>query len=280
MGTIGRWFTAYDPDDADAPAFRAAQLEAVVRITPAAILVNLANVALLLWLLGPSSARIAVFVWGGCVVATAMFGLRSLDRRRHRGARPTASLRSIRRATREAAWLGGLWSALPALVFPTASQDVQFLRGMVTTGMLCAGGFALSSVPSAATGYVIALWAGASLGLLRWDDPIASGVLALMVPYTVTVVYSVWNYAKTLGARLAAEAQAEGQRGVIGLLLRDFEDHASDQLWATDARGRFAPVTPRRVTALGVPPGAGPEAAAWRSVARRRAPRRRAPPRP
>jgi diguanylate cyclase (GGDEF)-like protein len=272
MRTIGRWFAAYDPDDADAPAFRAAQLEAVSRFTPAAMLVNLANVALLMWLLGHSSDRIAVFVWGGCVVVTAMLGLRGWSRRRGRGGRPTASLRSIRRATREAAWLGGLWGALPALVFPTASQEVQFLLGMVTTGMLCAGGFALSSVPSAATAYVIALWAGASLGLVRWDDPIASGVLVMMALYVVTVVYSVWNYAKTLGARLAAEAQAERQRGVIGLLLRDFEDHASDLLWETDARGRFAHVTPRLVAALGLPPGAGPEAAAWRSVARRRAP--------
>ena len=156
---------------------------------------------------------------GACVVLTMAFGLRGWVRRRRRGPRTAASVRSMRRATREAAWLGLLWGALPALVFPTASTDLQFLLGMVITGMLCAGGFALSSTPAAATAYVGALFAGAMLAVLRWQDPIANGVAAMLVVYTGTVVYCVWNYAKTLGARLVAEAQAERQKGVIGLLL-------------------------------------------------------------
>ena len=179
-------------------------------------------------------------------------------------------MRSKRRATREAAWLGLLWGALPALVFPTASTDLQFLLGMVITGMLCAGGFALSSTPAAATAYVGALFAGAMLAVLRWQDPIANGVAAMLVVYTGTVVYCVWNYAKTLGARLVAEAQAERQKGVIGLLLRDFEDHASDLLWETDARGRFAHMTPRLAAALGLAPDAPELRSAYRQGRRLR----------
>ena len=47
-----------------------------------------------------------------------------------------------------------------------------------------------------------------------------------------------------------AEARAVRQNEVIGLLLRDFEDHASDLLWELDARGRFRHVPQRLASAL------------------------------
>ena len=38
IGAMRRGFSAYDPADADAPSFRAAQLEAILRFTPGAFL--------------------------------------------------------------------------------------------------------------------------------------------------------------------------------------------------------------------------------------------------
>jgi hypothetical protein len=41
------WFSAYEVDESLAAAFRARQLQAMLRLTPAAMLVNVANAAIL-----------------------------------------------------------------------------------------------------------------------------------------------------------------------------------------------------------------------------------------
>ena len=125
---------------------------------------------------------------------------------------------------------------------------------MVTTGMVCAGGFALASVPVAATSYVLILGLGSAAGLGLSDHRDGVGVGLMLLTYSAIVIYSVWTYAQTLGARMVAEARADRQNEVIGLLLRDFEDHASDLLWELDASGHFAHVSQRLASALALPP--------------------------
>jgi diguanylate cyclase (GGDEF)-like protein/PAS domain S-box-containing protein len=50
-----------------------------------------------------------------------------------------------------------------------------------------------------------------------------------------------------------AEAEAERQNEVIGLLLRDFEENASDVLWETDAQGHLVHASPRLLMMFGLP---------------------------
>jgi diguanylate cyclase (GGDEF)-like protein/PAS domain S-box-containing protein len=67
------------------------------------------------------------------------------------------------------------------------------------------------------------------------------------------VIWSVWSTASMFDIRLLAEAEAARQHEVIGLLLRDFEENASDVLWETDGAGRLHSVSPRLVELLGWP---------------------------
>jgi len=190
---------AYDPAERDAPRFRAHPLRAVLQLTPLGTAVNLLNAAILWWLLAPHGYQ--VFLAGRAVsmAVAARLGLRGWVRGRHRPQRMVASTRAIRWVTRTGIVLGALWAVLPLVTFPTLAPDSQLLVGMVTTGMICAGGFALSSVPPAAIGSVVVLGLGGMVGIGRWDS-------------------------------LVAEAQADRQNEVIARLLRDFEDHASDLL--------------------------------------------------
>ncbi len=50
-----------------------------------------------------------------------------------------------------------------------------------------------------------------------------------------------------------AEAEAERQNEVIGLLLRDFEENTSDVLWEIDAAGRLCRISPRIEQLFGLP---------------------------
>lgn len=76
-------------------------------------------------------------------------------------------------------------------------------------------------------------------------------MLALLTVYAMIVVASVGASARTYGARLMAEAEAERQSQLVGLLLHDFEEHSSDWLWETNAEGRLVHVSSRLAQIVG-----------------------------
>jgi diguanylate cyclase (GGDEF)-like protein/PAS domain S-box-containing protein len=265
------FFSAYDADEADARRFRARQLEALLRLTPLAMGINLMNALVIDLALWSQASHALLLVWSITIAVMAVLGLRGWWQSRGRRERNCASKRAVRHAAVQAGLLGTLWGALPLLFFADLDSSAQFCIGIVMTGMICAGGFALSSVPGAATAYVVTIGLGAGWALFDSGLPQANGLSLLLLGYTGIVIHSVWNVAKTLGARLVAEATAERQNEVIGLLLKDFEDHASDLLWELDARGRFVHVSPKLSQILGVPADRLARIRAW-AVLRRRMP--------
>jgi diguanylate cyclase (GGDEF)-like protein/PAS domain S-box-containing protein len=270
-GRVCGYFRAYDADEADARRFRARQLEGLLRLTPIAMAINVLNVVVIDALLWSRGHHRVLTAWAGAIFIIALLGMRGWVHSRRRGERPTASRRAMRHAAVQAGVLGTVWGALPATLLPSLDRDAQFGLGLVVTGMICAGGFALSSVPVAATAYVVTIGSGAVWALYHSGIESAQGLSVLLFAYCGIVIYSAWNTAKTLGARLVAEACAERQNEVIGLLLKDFEDHASDLLWELDVRGRFVHAAPRLAELLGVPAGMLARAHAW-AVLRRRTP--------
>ncbi len=246
-------FSVYDSQEPDAPKFRARQLQALLRLTPVAMSINLGNGLIVTLVLWAKADRAFLLAWSFAIIVLALAGLHGWLKAMSQPERSSASGRALRRAAVQAGVLGMVWGILPAAVFARLDSSAQFFVGMVTTGMICAGGFALSSVPGAATAYVVALSLGGlwAIGSSALDH--AHGLSLMLLAYSCIVISSAWVYAKTFGARLVAEACAERQHEVIGLLLRDFEDHSSDLLWELDARGRFVHVSPRLAQALGVP---------------------------
>ena len=247
------FFRPYEADERDAGRFRARQLQAVAQLTPLGMAVNVCNALLIVWALWSQAMRPLVLAWAAGVCLLALLGLRAWLRHRRRPPRASVPPRLLRRAIVNAGVLAAAWGLLAALVYPRVDAPAQFVIGVVTTGMVCAGGFALSSLPVAASTYVAVLTLGGVAGLLQGPPATARPLALLLLLYGLIVVYSVWTYARTLGARLMAEARADHQHEVIGLLLRDFEDHASDLLWETDAKGRFAHVAQRLAAVLGQP---------------------------
>jgi PAS domain-containing protein len=248
------WFSAYETaDEALAASFRARQMQAMLRLTPAAMLVNVANAVIIgvtLWGEVPAATMLA---WMAAVAVLSGLGLRGWWRERTQPPRRTASRRGTRRAMVHAALLSAVWAALPLSAYGRLGSDKQYFVGMVLTGMICAGGFALASLPAVAATWVLVMSAGASLVLWQQGSSASMGLGTLLLIYSTIVVYSACTTAKSFGARLVAEARADQQNEVIGLLLRDFEDHASDLLWELDAAGRLRHVSPRLAAALGAP---------------------------
>ncbi|MCP5152548.1 MAG: EAL domain-containing protein [Ectothiorhodospiraceae bacterium] len=224
---------------------RALQIRSVVRLTPLTAVVNTLNVAIVGYLFRQSDAIGVIVAWGLAVLGVNAAALVVWYRTRGAKAPRRVSTRGTRRATWHASILALLWAIPPATLFPGAELDQQLFLVAITTGMMCAGGFALSTVRNAGSAFAIILGMGAAVALLRSDLGVALPMCALLVIYAATVVLSVVFTSSTFRARVVAELEAEQQHQVIGLLLRDFEQHAADVLWEVDANLRLRRVSER-----------------------------------
>lgn len=241
----------YEAGEDDAARFRARQIRAVLVLTPLAVAINIVNAGVLLSTLRGRGTDVFLYSWFTAVTAVALTGLRGWWRNR-RTPRDRASRRAIRHVVLHAATLGLLWGGLPLVHFPSGGAAQQFLIGMVVTGMMCAGAFSLASVPFAGTVWTLSLGIPSGIALAMSDMPIRQGLLVMLIAYVAITIHGVWNSARMLGGRLVAEARADHQHEVIGLLLRDFEDQASDLLWEIDREGHFAHASQRLMQQFGV----------------------------
>ncbi|MCX7277670.1 MAG: EAL domain-containing protein [Burkholderiales bacterium] len=248
LARFRRFMAPYEADEPLAASFRAKQLQAVLGLTPLAMLVNLFNATVVMSRM-PAHAQ-WLWVWFLVLLVFAAQGLRAWYRTRDRPPRPHASLKAMRRAVRHAAGLGALWGLLPALLLPGAAPQDQHMLTMISCGMICAGGFALVTVPAAAMSYVGILTLGSAIGLLRVALPGAHVLLCLLLVYSLVVVASVRVMARSYGSRLVAEADAAHKEQIVGLLLRDFEENSSDFLWELSYSGQLGHSSNRLAKAL------------------------------
>lgn len=231
-------FRIYEADDAVAAGFRAQQIKAILRLTPLTMLANLFNNGVLLQMYWNTSYFEAVLSWSIALTIAICLGTRAWIKQRRRPPPNQVSTRALKRATMHASTLALIWGVLPILTFNTHPDSANtLLLTTICTGMICAGGFALATIPQAAISYVSVLTLGCEIALFH-DGIMAHWDLALLlILYAFIISFAVLASAHTFGARLMAEAAAERQQQLISLLLHDFESHASDWLWELNSTG-------------------------------------------
>ncbi len=213
---------------------RAAQINAVMRFTPWTMMANILNVTIIAILLWPVANLYALLLWAALTIAVSLAGLYSWMRTRQRGAPKRASIRAIRRATIHAGILSTLWAVVPTFWFSMVDHTGRMVISSLATGMICAGGFALATIPSGALLYVVILAAGSSIALMAVGELSVVAMGCLLAIYSVIVMGSVINTARHFLDRFTAEAALMERGQVIGLLLHDFEENASDWLFEID----------------------------------------------
>jgi diguanylate cyclase (GGDEF)-like protein len=234
---LSAYFRIYEADPTVAAGFRAQQIRSILRLTPLTMIANAFNALALLVIFFDSPSFHFVAAWSAALGYIIYKGTRAWLVQRKRPAPERVSTRALTRATQHASALGLIWALLPILVFNNADTHLTLLLISVCVGMLCAGGFALSSIPQAAVAYVLLVGLGCEIALIKdgishnWD------LAVLLLLYAFIVCSAVLSSAKTFGARLMAEAEAAHQQQLVSLLLHDFEAHTSDWLWELDQRG-------------------------------------------
>ncbi len=148
----------------------------------------------------------------------------------------------MRRPLQSAAAIGSSWAIGLILLMPGAPQTQQLLMTTVCAGMMCGGAYIFSTVPRAAVTFVATIAAGFAIAVTL--SGLSNGtfaLIALLISYSLVMFHaSYWNYSNYVRAWLqqielnSQKIELGNQNEVINLLLKDFEETASDCLWETD----------------------------------------------
>lgn len=231
--------------ESEAARIRAIRLATVLRNTPWMMAANVGNAIVTLAAFWNSPMFTLVTVWAAFIFALAVLTGITWWRTRNRPQRETASLRGTRHAVIYAAILSGLWAILDAAFYMHADHNQRLVLVALTVGMAGGGGFALATIPPASIIFSVFMGIGSLLAVSSAPQIIGLNLLVLYAIYAVIITRASLALCDSFTHRVRAQIAADEQRDVIGLLLNDFEENASDWLWGTDADHRLRRASPR-----------------------------------
>jgi diguanylate cyclase (GGDEF)-like protein len=245
------------PDEAlDGPLaghFRARQIQALLAIMPLAIVGNAVNMIVMCWTFWDRMPRWSLATW--CLTGAFYLTMMAFWWRRliQDGGRPMASRGAMKVILWQVVGFALIWSLMPVLVFPDSDQGGAMMIATMTVGMICGGAFMFSPLMQVAMAFVAVMCASCAVALWRSDYP-GSGTLALLlVVYMVVMVGVAYTNGRVFLGRLRAEAEVDRRKQLIDLLLRDFEEHASDWLWEISPTGHLRHISARLAQSFGLP---------------------------
>ncbi|MBC2774815.1 EAL domain-containing protein [Rhizobium sp. AQ_MP] len=219
----------------EADRIRAIRLSVLSSSTPWMMAANLCNATLTIFVFQGSPSAPAVYAICGLLLAIIFYTSLSWWRNRKRGQRERASLRGTNRTVVYAAILSALWAAIDIVAYPSANETQRMVLIALTVGMAGGGGFALATIPPASIVFCGMIAFGAAIALLRDGSIVGAYLFALYIVFAAIIIRSSLALCKSLTERVRAKLAADEQRDVIGLLLNDFEENASDWLWGVDS---------------------------------------------
>ncbi|WP_454647328.1 ATP-binding protein [Bradyrhizobium liaoningense] len=223
---------------------RAKQIDAVTRLMPVTMAVTMLNVAIVLILFWGRGWNDFLAIWGLTLAVTASLAVRSWQRS-HQNPRQEASPRVASQMLRQAFFLAAIWGTLPLALFSRIEPTSQLILACLMVGMMSGGAFTLSTFPRAGLVYLATMTVACAGALL----------LCGTGPYLVTSVFlllfaffmarNIVSQGNLFLGNLKAQLELERQTEIISLLLKDFQENASDWLWQTDADGHLIDVPQR-----------------------------------
>lgn len=258
LGAFGGWVsdlfvgTGFDVSEREMRRIRAKQIDAVTRLVPLTMTINLVNVAIILLVFWNTGWNTFLAGWALAIGSAAAMAIRSWLRTRRAPPRE-ASRNAIKRMTIQAFALALAWGAMPLVLLPVIGATHQLIVACLMAGMISGGAFAFSTVSSAGLAYTWTMaFASAGALLLCQSDAYAVTAMFLMI-YAVFISRNLVSHGNLFLDNLRAQLQLERQTEIISLLLKEFQENASDWLWQTDTEDRLSHVPERFVEVAQMP---------------------------
>ena len=240
-------------DGPQASYFRGRQIQALIRLLPLFMTGNAINTLVICWVFWGKVPTVGLVLWCAFVIASLPVAAVWWRLLITNGARVLAQKFAQYVIVGHVIFFSALWSVLPLYVFPGADHNGAMLVATVVVGTICGGAFLLSPMVPAALAYVVTMCLASVVGLLQSHYATSEALMIALVVYMVIMSGVSLTNGRVFMSRLRAEAETERHKQLIDLLLRDFEEHASDWLWEISPTGHLRHVSARLAHAFDMP---------------------------
>jgi two-component system, sensor histidine kinase len=241
-----------DVSEREMRRLRAKQIAAVTQLVPVTMTVNLITVSIVVGLFWDSGENAFLALWALAIAGVVSLAARSWMRS-HRSPPNEASRRAIHSITLRAFLLAAVWGALPLALFPRVGPTGQMIIACLMAGMIAGGAFTLSTAPRAGLVYIWTMTCASAASLLLADGKVHFFTAIFLLLFAVFMARNVVSHGNLFLENLQAQLKLERQTEIISLLLKEFQENASDWLWQTDAEGRLSYVPERFVEVAQIP---------------------------
>lgn len=235
------------PRDRITRAVRQAQIDALIRLVPATVAVQILTAAVMVMGLRGSIDNFQLGLWfGAALLLCFMRGVRAARLRidAKYAERHPARLETICVIV---SILAALWLVPPLAWFDAAGADERVFMCVAIAALLSAGSITLISLPQAALLYIGFLTVGCAALALKFDNMATFGLVFL---YSGVLAINVLSTAQQFIAHTRDRIELREQ-GEIIKLLREFEASGSGGLWELDGDMRFVKISAELLQAIG-----------------------------
>lgn len=143
------------------------------------------------------------------------------------------------------------WAVLTVHLFGVGNVDQRVILLSVMGAVLTCGSWFYAALPQLGLTWTFAMSFGLMIGLgvTQWQRYPALPLLLFF--YMVMLAWTVLISARLFMRSLRTEFALDQQRQLVGLLLNDFEENASDWLWEIDTAGVLQRASVRLAEAMG-----------------------------
>jgi diguanylate cyclase (GGDEF)-like protein/PAS domain S-box-containing protein len=228
----------------------AEQLDVSLRLAPFAVLSAFIDVWLHATAFWNSGQHIYLSILTIATSGLSAFSLTLCWRWRRHGKPQESAARDVHLLIIVAIAFGILLTSLPVMLFVSADSNYRLLIASSDTGLIAIG-LSVFAIPWAAICFTGSIIAGSFFTLGTTGDPFYIQIAMLLALYTFFIFSTIVHLSKILLDRIISEIKVEQQKDVISLLLRDFEESASDWIWEIDREWRIRNPSARLVQISG-----------------------------
>ena len=228
------------PHDRISRAVRQAQIDALIRLVPATVAIQILTAAVMVVGLRDTTDNFQLGLWFGAALLLCFTrGVRAI-RLRQDPEYAEAFPSSTARICVQICFLASLWLVPPLFWFDAAEPTQKLFLCVVMAALVSAGSITLVSLPQAALLYVGFLTLGCVSLTIKLDSP---SMLGLVLVYAVVLIINVLSTARQFVAHSRDRIELREQ-GEIIKLLRELEATGSGGLWELDGDLRIAKMSP------------------------------------
>ena len=234
------------PRDRIGRAVRQSQIDALIRLVPATVAIQILTAAVMVVGLRDTTDNFQLGLWFGAALLLCFTrGVRAVRLRQdpeYAELHPS----STARICIQICLLASLWLVPPFYWFDAAEPAQKIFLCVVMAALVSAGSITLVSLPQAALLYVGFLTIGCVSLTIKLDSP---SMLGLVLVYAVVLIINVLSTARQFIAHSRDRIELREQ-GEIIKLLRELEATGSGGLWELDGDLRIAKMSVELLTAM------------------------------